>query len=172
MLSRNSECSHHENTRISVSVYSISSDRLSILGSQLHICIIPVWHGFKAQSLRKRRALAPSVRLRMRTRDSGGGCGVLKWISSAGSAAVVWSCILSHPRHTIVVPWPVQPSFLPAPLSAMMTFNIFHTRAVAEGLNCTFKAKTTCGSVWLCQSNQEDEAGLLARAALRPLGQV
>lgn len=42
--------------RISLSTQNISSDRFSILSSRLHICIIPVWQGFKARRLRQRRA--------------------------------------------------------------------------------------------------------------------
>lgn len=79
VLARDSERFHHKNTRISLSTVDISSDRLSILGSQLHICIIPVWHSFKGQCLRNpwtKCQAGWAIKMVV------GGFGVLKWISS------------------------------------------------------------------------------------------
>lgn len=127
------------------------TDRLSILGSQLHICIIPVWHDFKAQRLRQRRALAPSVRLRMRSQDSGGGRSVSRWISSAWSAAAVWSCILSQTHYCCPLTWAAEHPVFTTVSYDPIQHSLFLPRAVAEAL-------TTCSSVWLHLQDYGDKS--------------
>lgn len=119
---------------------NISSDRLSIL---VHSCIFA--------SFLFGTALKPSVwdkgvpslqvsdkewqvKLVLEVAAFWGGYPLLEALQQCEAA----SC----PRHTIVVPWPKQPSILSSLLSIMIPFNIFHTGAVTE-------AQTTCSSVWL-----------------------
>lgn len=143
VLFRNSKYSHHKNTSICLSLLNISSERFSILGSQFHICIIPVWHGFKGQCLRQCQAGDEESRYWWHQ-----WCVEVDILCSKRCEAA--SC----PRHTIVVPWPVQPGFLSSLLSAVTAFNIFHSRALTERAELHVSASATCGSVWLHEPQQ------------------
>lgn len=140
----------------------------SILGSRLHICIIPVWHGFKAQSLGKRHAPSPSVRRGMRSGDGAGGRLVLKWISSGWSAAAAWSCILSQTHYCCLLTCVAElPVFTAVSYDAIRRVSRQSSRRRNEP---HVSAKTTCSSIRLHESHQEGPAAGFDRADLKTFG--